>query len=337
MLTTSLEKMDELNLKMSISKLPTPAKGVENHLSWIEDDWIAEGIMKCSIGPHENMKTYVTSLLEESPMELLDEHLSESDKREDDEEEDSVRRRPTTFGILAHNLNLASMNAYVGNSKEAKKYLNRTINLLTDEFADKTTSGQSLAISYIIDSLDWCFEEINKTSGYDDLLENMGKLTVDDNSKDKKATNAAASDSDSKVAKFGGIWEALQNDPQAKALLQFFRGNLAATMKVSLFQVLEKFQLAAELHPKYFVYHHYCYRMLRRIRRNITRQNEGGRLRNPSDKERAACEMAYQLATEDVDCIVDMALLIKESLWVQDDTVWASHESEYLHCVELLR
>lgn len=306
-----IESGRKISFKMDLLLTLTPSSllsGIENHLAWLEHKWIIEEIPKVFLSEHRDMKAYILSLF----LEDAQEKKSSGNEYGEDLAEQQTKAT-SSFGMLAHKFNEVAMNAYVGGFKEAKAHLS-DVYLRLEELSHSLSTSRIMALCYIADSMEMCIEQL-------ETVRNSQELQPQQNWK----------------LKYKEIWETIKGDHQAHAVIMFLKASLGAALKLPFEKVLRFFQKSQHLDADYYVWHHYTYRALRRIRRDARRQQKSPCFVSPCDAERAACDTAYRLAPNNVDCLADKALFIKESLWKESETGWNSRQTEHLQCIELFK
>ncbi len=131
-------------------------------------------------------------------------------------------------------------------------------------------------------------------------------------------------------------WEQLQEDDKSKACLKYMWGCLGGNLKIAEERILLTFQEVVGLDPDYYIWYAEVYRKMRGIRRNSKRQATG-RLVKPSEEEEDMCREAYIRAPNIYLNIKNLAMLLKETLWSEDQAYWDAKEDVYLHCIELFQ
>lgn len=318
-LTTQIKKKI---VPLSCHELPSILKGVDSHVAWIEEHDIICYIHRSALGAFESMKGFVQSLLDNPPKELMDEDdagdLLEGEPIESSQEEKLFR---LNFGSIALKLNIAAMNVYVGNIREAKKHSEFLDKILAEtDFLKGIKIGQQKAVMYYTEAMHWAIKQA-------EVLQSHKTPAAED-----------VTSGSEEISTFNGKRDDLRNYREAEAVQEYFRASLAGALMMSEEMVVEMYERASELDPDEPVWYHNTYKKLRRIRRNVKRQATNT-LEKPCDRERLACEMAFNLDPDNYSSMRDMALMIKETLWTwdSDESVWDENQKEYLRCVDLFR
>lgn len=300
--------------------LPKAMKTLECHLSWVEDNKIISEIPRSFLATPANFKEYVQSVLDNPSKELVGENdMGEPLADEADGTDPQIDGGFMKFSKLGIQLNLAAMWAYVGNFEEARKYILRSQTCV--DLFDGLMDSHKFAVEYCVEALELLMREL------EDFMDSQ-------TSGDSPVSPLPLCEDER--APLREKWDEIQNHPECQAVIQFFKIRLATALTMPMEKALEMYQVVVELQPNYFEWHQRIYRMKRRIRRNVTRNKEG-ELRVPCEEEREACKRAYSLARDNPECIFDVGMLIKESLWTKDVNGWEEEESDYLLCLKLFR
>lgn len=297
--------------------LPDTLKKLACHLTWVEDKEIISEIPKSTFGSATTFKEFVQSLLDNPAKEILGENGMGEPGPESSEANGGITNDGghVKFSEISCQLNLTALWAYVENLEEARTHLSLVHDLV--KAFENMKDTQKFAMEYCTHALEVSINELEV---------HLKSSTSED----------ASSSFEDEMNALSEIWEEVQSNPECQAVIEFFRARLGLALTIPLDRAQEMIENVAELDPDYFEWHRANYRLIRRVRRN-TKRNKFGALADPCEKEQLACRKAYSLAPDKPESLVDVGLLIKESLWTKDASVWEQQEDDYLLCVKLFR
>lgn len=207
------------------------------------------------------------------------------------------------------------------------------------------SSMESAAMKLNAVAIFWYLNNLEKALEFLNLLDNLENLKVPEanlevvrllrDSLKKSLELTIPPGVTSQVSLIESDLQAVGNE-QLAAMLKFMEGYLGIVMGIPEPNALGLLREAIDKDPECHAWYHYAYRTQRRIRRNIDR-SVNNRLDNPSDMEQDFARTCHQKGPGDFVAVGDLAMLLKENIWTQDEAFWNAHRGEYEESVRLFR